>query len=527
MSIGQKIVEQFEKVAGVRSNWENQWDEVARKIWPERANFLSHDQIGGEKKNQEVFDSTSALALTKWSSAMESILTPRTQRWHTLSTGEDDLDNDVQIKRYLEQVTNILFRVRYSPKSSFSSQTNECYQEQGAFGTGCVFVDEMPGIGLRYKSIHLAELYLCENSWGIIDKVYRKYRYTARQAIERFGDKVSEKIKGALEKGSQEKFTFIHYVAPAEDEGRFAFESFHIELEHKTVVQKGGYYTMPYCIGRVNTSPDEVYGRGPGMMILPEQKTLNEMSKTNLRIGQRVAEPPLLTADGVLKAFNMRSNALNHGYLDNQGRPKVAPLNVGGSFNFALEEREDRRKVINDAFLVTLFQILVEQPSMTATEAMLRAQEKGQLLAPMAGRQQSELLGSIIERELDLLGRAGMLPEMPEKLVEMGGEVNINYTSPVNRMQRAEDGVAILRTLDTVMPMAQIDPSILDIFNMRETAKELADINGVPAKLLRTAEEVAALESQREQEKQLMQAVEAAPAVANTVKTVTEAANNV
>ena len=38
--------------------------------------------------------------------------------------------------------------------------------------------------------------------------------------------------------------------------------------------------------------------------------------------------------------------------------------------------------VINDAFLVTLFQILTETPEMTATEVIERTREKGALLSP-------------------------------------------------------------------------------------------------------------------------------------------------
>ena len=74
------------------------------------------------------------------------------------------------------------------------------------------------------------------------------------------------------------------------------------------------------------------------------------------------------------------------------------------------QKMEQRRVAIDDAFLVTLFQILVDTPRMTATEALIRAQEKGMLLTPTMGRQQSEALGPQIERELDLLMFHRILP---------------------------------------------------------------------------------------------------------------------
>jgi hypothetical protein len=52
-------------------------------------------------------------------------------------------------------------------------------------------------------------------------------------------------------------------------------------------------------------------------------------------------------------------------------------------------------------FLLTLFEIMVETPRMTATEVLKRSQEKSMLLTPLVARQQNESLSPMIERELD------------------------------------------------------------------------------------------------------------------------------
>jgi hypothetical protein len=140
------------------------------------------------------------------------------------------------------------------------------------------------------------------------------------------------------------------------------------------------------------------------------------------------------------------------------------------------------------------------------------------------GRQQSEMLGPLIERELDILARAGVLPPMPDALVERGGEVDIEYVSPLNRSQRAEEGVAILRTLESVVPLAQLDPNVMLRFNPDQIVKELAEINGVPAKILRSDEEVQAILAQQQQQIQAQQLLEAAPIAANSAKTLAETA---
>jgi hypothetical protein len=298
-----------------------------------------------------------------------------------------------------------------------------------------------------------------------------------------------------------------------------------VALEGQKIVAEGGYTTFPYAVSRYVTSPKEIYGRSPAMLVLPDIKMINEMSKTVLRAAHKAVDPPLLLQeDGVLQAFNARPSALNYGGINERGEQMVRPLETGGRVDIGLDMMEQRRKVINDAFLITLFQILVDAPNMTATEAMLRAQEKGALLAPTMGRQQSEMLGPMIEREIDILARAGLLPAMPDELREAGGEVDIEYISPLNRAQRAEEGVAILRTLESVAGLAQFDPEVLMVFDPKKIARELADINGVPAKVLRSDDEIMSIKDQQAQQAELAQLLQAAPIVANSAKTLTETA---
>jgi hypothetical protein len=108
-------------------------------------------------------------------------------------------------------------------------------------------------------------------------------------------------------------------------------------------------------------------------------------------------------------------------------------------------------------------------------------------------------------------------------LIQAGGVVDIQYASPLNRAQRSEDGVAILRTLESVTPLAQVDPSVLDVFDAEAIVRELADINGVPAKVLRTPDQVKALKDQQAQASQAQALLQAAPVVSGSVKDLAQA----
>lgn len=525
------IIRRQEKMASDRSVWDSHWREIAERILP-RSDHFKTNRTPGDKHTEKIFDATAGLALERFAAAMESMLTPRTQRWHKLKTGIAELDEDQSVMEYLDEVTKILFQVRYSPRANFASQANEAYMALGAFGTGGMFIDDMVGRGIRYRSIPLPEMFIAENHQGAVDTVHRRFSMTVRQAAQKWGrDKLSEKMKGALEKNPEQNFDFIHAVGPREDIDTtkknykgMPIYSCYVSIDGRNLMSEGGYHAMPYAVGRYVTGPKEVYGRSPAMTVLPDIKMLNEMSKTVIRAAHKLVDPPLLLQeDGALAAFDLRPGALNYGGVNEQGQQLVHALQTGARVDIGLDMMEQRRKTINDAFLVTLFQILVESPQMTATEAMLRAQEKGALLAPTMGRQQSEFLGPLIEREIDILARAGVLPEMPDALKAHGGTIEIEYVSPLNRAQRSEEGVAILRTLEAVAPLAQVDPKVMMIFDPEAMARELADINGVPAKVMRSAAKVKEMEGAQAQAAQAQQLLAAAPVASGVVKDLAQA----
>ena len=183
-----------DRLKGKRGNWEIQWTEIAERCGTRFDEFIK-DWQPGSKREFHVFDSTARLAAPKFSAAMESMLTPRTQTWHTLGPSHEHLMNDMQVQQYFAAVNKILFRARYAPGTNFASQTQEVYLQLGLFGTGALFTDDAlndmnsHGLGLRYKSIFLGELYFLENAVGQVDHVHRRYKLTARQAVQAFDEK--------------------------------------------------------------------------------------------------------------------------------------------------------------------------------------------------------------------------------------------------------------------------------------------------------------------------------------------------
>lgn len=525
------------QLVSTRCNYDTVNQRIADLIMPNSSSFITK-KTEGERADTLQYDSTGALALDRFASAIESILIPRSQRWHKMIAVEPILNDDLEVKVYLEEVTDILFRYRYQAKSGFVGSSGEYLRSLGAFGTGVNFIEDNMSGGIRYQSHFIGQMYLANDPAGLVDVVHRKFEFTAKQAYQMFTDSPSSvKYKELCDKNPMQKLEFVHMVQPNKDydpntldQRRMPISSFYVCLTTQAIVRHQGYFTMPYVAGRLTTSPQEVYGKSPAWACLSTLNVVNEMSRTQLKAGQRALDPPLMaTDDDSLQSFSLKSGAMNWGALDEQMRQKVQPFVSGANLNGGAEMIEQERKVINDAFYITLFQIMVESPAMTATEAMLRAQEKGALLAPAMGRQQTEFLAPMIQRELDILGRAfdhngkPVLPKMPDLLREAGGNVEIEYTSPINRLQRTEDGVAILRTLESLMPLAQIDPSVLDIFDPKRMAMELAEVNGVPASVYRTKKELEVLAVAKAEQAKLEQLLATAPVAGKVIGDLTKA----
>lgn len=532
-SRAEDCIREQEQLESERGIWEYHWREVAERIRPQQNFFQMIQRPDGDKRNEKIFDSTAQLALPKFAAAVISMAFPATQQYQKLTVRDDTLSKNSEVRRYLDDVTDRLFNARYKALANFQSQSGEMVMDIGAFGTGIMFVDDYVGFGLRYKAMPLYQSYIAEDAYGRVDTLHRKFQWTAHQAATKFGkERLPEAIARCLDKEPHRKFWFMHCVRPNMDKKHKAkgpqgmdYWSCYIALEDggRKIIDEGGYRKFPFAVPRYETSPNECYGRSPAMNVLPDIKMINEMSKTVIRAAHLAVSPPIMTMeDGVLQAFNIRPNALNYGYVDDQGRPRAMPFQTNARVDIGMDMMNQRREAINDSFFVTLFRILVEEPQITATEAMLRAQEKGQLLAPTMGRIQSEFLGPITDRELDVMAHGGGLPPMPEPLVkymqDSGGDIDIEYESPLNLAQKSSTGVAIMNTLQALAPLAQIEPKVLKRLNIEIAAVEVARINGVPEKIIRSDEDVAAMEEAEIGAQQAQSLLQAAPVAAGAAK---------
>lgn len=519
------IIREYGQLYSQQANFRMLWNSIAQYVMPAWDNFIG-EFSEGVIRTTRLFDSTAVSANERFAAAMEQMLTPRTQMWHDIVPSDENLREDEEVQAYCSTVRKILFAARYRPKANYASQTDECYMSLGAFGNNALLVDEELGKHLIYRSIPMNEVVWALDPAGLVDEVFRKFRYSAKQCVQRAktdGWQIPDAISREYDKNPFTEFDLIHCVRPNQEQSGgaighkgMAYESWYIFPESRFTMSRGGYRTFPYAIGRYRMAPREHYGRSPAAVAYPAIRTLNEQKKTALRAGQKAVDPPLLLSEeGALTGFNLRGGALNYGTLSADGTPLVQPLKVtdAGGFQIGKELMDMEANAINDAFLVSLFQILVQNPQMTATEALIRAQEKGMLIAPAMGRQQSEFLGPQIVREVDILTHAGLLPPPPEALLQSEQGLKIEYTSPLSKLMRAEEAQTIMTSVQGLSQVAAVRPQVLDVIDWDETSREFLEASGFPGKLILDPERLAAVRQQAEQQQQAATIAQAAPGV--------------
>lgn len=537
----------YEEAKTLRAPYEEEWRRAARYCLPGHVGLWqtfgnpqgTNASTGNPPDVSATHDSTAKLAIPKFSAICHRLATPKSQIWHRLTASNPDLMKQRAVALYFDSLNSVLWKRRYDPKARFSSAQTESYVGMGAYGNGIKFISQRrktplsPRSGLHYRSVPLQDLFVLVDEEGNIDTVFRSIWLTARQAGQKFDkERLPSRIRMELDKAvpsEANKFEFVQVVMPREDWNaermdakRWPLASVYISVEGRCLVEDpGGYNSWPYIVARHFTNPGGIYGVGPASLAREALGSANAIKKTLLKQGQKAVDPTLLAFDdGITNgSFDLRAGAINYGGVNAQGQKLIQALEPG-SFQWGENLLTDERNHIDDAFLVRLFQVLIDTPEMTATEVMERIGEKAAIAAPTMERLQSEDLGPTIEREIDVLDQLDMLPEMPPELIEAKGEYEVIYTSPLAKSQNAEAISGFMRIVDMATGAAQAtgNSKPLRRINFDAALPEIAETLSVPARWMHSDDEVEALADGDAQAQGVEQLATAAPAIAGVMK---------
>lgn len=518
---------EFEKLRGGRNNWDYLWQEIAEHMMPRRADFTTR-QSEGEKRREKIFDSTAPRAITRFAAGVHNTLTSSALPWFEIRV-DDQLMGNREVQLWLEDAKRRIAEMFNRPESNFHPAAHELYLDLGAFGTGIMFVEDRPGVGPVFRTMHLGECWLAQNNMGRVDSVYRKYMMNARQLADEFGeDALSDGVLRSLEKDPFHEYEILHVVRPRRQRDVFSrlatqkeFASIHILLGETHILRESGYDEFPFLCPRWTRTTHETYGRGPGVEALPDVKMLNKMEELGLKALAKVVDPPLLAPDdGFLSPIRTYPGGINYYRAGLGSNEFIRPLVTGAR----VDVNEQKMAQVRQSIERTFFLDLLELPGPTAadgdvlrfsaTEVSARQRDRLSVLGPIVSRMEIEFLGPLVSRTASIMVRAGLLPQPPDALVN--ADFKVSYTNPVGIAQRAGELTSISQLIQFLTPIAQIDPGVLQRMNTARVVELASDILRVPPSALKTQEEMDEMARQQQQQEQLMAQQQQALAAAQT-----------
>ena len=528
----------FEQQRMRRTNFEQQWEEGAALAWPEYMSsfYFGRDIMPGQKRTQYQVDSSLSVASHRFGAIVDWLLTPSNMMWSKIECDDLSLMRQRPVAQWFADVTRIVWNERYKAQANFVGQNQQNMQGLGVFGNMGMLTDEIADYinprerGIRYLGCPVGEWYVLTDHQRRVIGGTRHFRLTAQQAKSRWPKREMPQIEASLKIGSQQLYDFLHFIQPNTNyhpkyllnpRKRWRFESTYICWQERCILEEGGYRTMPLAYGRYMQAPDEDYGRGPMQMVLATAKTLNAEKRDFLTQGHRAGDPAYFVGDPGLLDPKFHNGAINAGGFSPDGRFLVQAL-PAGNIQTTKEMMDDDRTVINDAFLVNLFQMILgdKKNEMSARQVVEYVNERGIILWPTVGRQCAEYLGYIINRELDILSRLRKLPPMPPALQEAGFEAKIVYSNPISRAVQSQESAGYVRTMEFVGEAIKLgaDASLMDYFAFDRSIPAMGDQNYSPLEWYATPQEYAQKQKARQAAEERENQVKELPGRAAIIK---------
>jgi hypothetical protein len=524
---------------GDRASFDDHWRELGDFLLPRRTRFWPGDRNRGDKRNQNIIDSTGRFAARTLASGLHAGLTSPARPWMKLTTPDPELAEFGPVRDWLHVVTQRMLSIFL--ESNLYNALPIVYGDLGVFGTGAMSILDDSRDLFRAYTYPIGSYVIGLDSRGVATTFMREYELTVRQVVETFGrvkgskaidwTAISPNIKNQWDRGDYENpISLIWAVLPNDEPDARRFEarflpwlSVHFErgLEGKMETPSGflresGFKTFPILAPRWDvTSPEDCYGTDcPGMTALGDIKQLQIMQRRKGQAIEKQVNPPM-TGPSSLRTQKTSILAGDITFVD--VREGMQGLRAAHEIRLDLgdltaDTRETQYR-IQRAFYEDLFLMLAQQDQsrgtvepMTAREVDERHEEKLLALGPVLERTNDELLDPLVDRVYNLMEAAGMVPDPPDEL--QGMKLKVEYISILAQAQRLVGIVGQDRFMQSTLPLIPIFPEVRRKVDIMRIVDNYAEMTGVDPRSVRSTEDAEALVAQDEQAQAAAQAAE-------------------
>jgi hypothetical protein len=425
-------------------------------------------------------------------------------------------------------------------ESNWALKIQEHLQDRNTFGTASIDLEKGKKALFSFGTTRVGHFFPQSDDDGYIDTMFYEYRWTAKKIVDRFGlDNVSSEVAQAYSDDKQKAtklFTVWRKIGKRESNKRESgkidalnkeYESVWVEEEAKHVLYESGYDEQPFVGSRFAQWGDDDFGWSPAVLILPTVRTLNDVLKSLVTLGEIKVWPRTMVPDNLKDVIAWEAGGVTV-YPDSTNNPPQVWGDNAGDYATGKDLVVEFREMVKDAYHVDLFKALAERTkAMTATEVLELVQEKLVNFRPTFARFTSETLDPLLSRMFSMAFREGRFPPVPpEVVIEENGQYSIpeprpTYVSKIARAMRALENKSTLDFFQQAAFLLDLDPMLLsDNYDLDGMLRGLGDNNSLPTEYKRPEKERDEIRAARQKQIEAQQAAELA-------KTGSEAARNV
>jgi hypothetical protein len=536
-----------------RSTFDAQWRDLGDYFMPQRTRFVATDRNRGDKRNQNIIDSTGRFAARTLSSGLHAGLTSPARPWMKLSTPDPDLAKFGSVKEWLHEVTRRMMTIFST--SNLYNVLPLVYQDMGIFGSCAMSIVPDSKDLFRCYSYPIGSFALGLDARGLVTTFVLEQMMTVRQIVEEFGVRpdgrsidwshISDTIKTAWDRSEYENAVSVTWIVkPNEYQDRSRLEakflpwsSCHFETngpgaddKTTTFLRESGFRTFPIMAPRWDITGNDTYGTDcPGMMSLGDVKQLQIMQRRKGQLLSKAVDPPL---QGPASLRTQKTSLLpgDITYVDvREGMQGLAPIHEVRleGFQHLTADMGEVQYRIQRAFYEDLFLMLARSDDRlgaarpTAREIDERHEEKLLALGPVLERTNDELLDPLVDRAFYMLADAGLLPEPPEEV--KGVELKVEYISILAEAQKLIGVAGQDRFLQSSMALLEAFPQIRHKIKPFQVIDNYAEMLGIDPRIVVPTDEAEATLDQERQQMQQQADAEQAGMVAKAVKDASQA----
>lgn len=530
-----------------RATFDQHWRDLSDFLMPRRTRFFAADRNRGDKRNQNIINSTGRFSARTLSSGLHAGLTSPARPWMKLAVRDKTLGKLPAIKLWLHQVTERMLTIFAT--SNLYNVLPMVYGDMGIFGTAAMSMLQDSRDLFRCYSYPIGSYALGLDRRGLVSTFVRDYELSVRQVVEEFGVQkdgrtidwttISSHVKTAWDKGQYESPVPVTWiVTPNAGASRDRLEAKYLPFhscyfengsQEKKFLRESGFETFPIFAPRWDITGEDTYGTDcPGMTALGDVRQLQIMERRKGQAIAKMVDPPLVGSS----ALRTQKTSLLPGdvtYEDTRdgmkGLRSIHEVNL--NIDHLARDIANVEYRIQRAFYEDLFLMLARsddargsQPP-TAREIDERHEEKLLALGPVLERTGDELLDPIVDRTYALMDMVGLIPDAPPQL--RGVRLKVEYISILAQAQKLVGVASQDRFLQSTGALVQVYPEMRHKVRPFKVVDSYADMLGVDPELIVPDEEAtAALEAEKKAvaaQQQADQAVAVTQAAKNAAQT--------